>query len=847
MSGTTINDISGSISAAPLHRAPELLAPAGGEESLRAAVSAGADAVYLGMGSLNARRGAENFSAGSLGEACRFAHLYGRKVYLTANVIVLPAEIPSALALIDEAWAAGVDAVIVQDLGLARLVRETLPQVRVHASTQMNAHSSDTVRTLASLGVKRITLARETAIAEIGTLASVAHAYGVEAESFAHGAICVCYSGQCLLSSLIGGRSANRGLCAQPCRLPYALIDEAGRDLADVGAHLLSPKDLAGITVLPQLVASGVDSLKIEGRMKSPEYVALVTGVYRAALDRAIAAVADSAPYEVRDGEMSVLSEAFSRGFSEAYLIGERGNDMMSYRRPNNRGVRVGRVVESSEGQMTLALETALDAGDVIEIWTTRGRHAQPVGQMRIGSRKHATAPAGSRITIAAEKPVSAGDRVFRVRNAALTEAARRLFEDPAGSGIPLDFAVSVVIGEPLAVTVTDAAGRTASATGGVVEPARTRAVTSEDIAEHVGRLGNTPYAAASWDIALSPGAGVGFSQLHASRREALAAFERMRLAEWGTRERVCPALPDPHDLAVRTTGAGDSIGADSGGSRGAAATTRVRRAAPRVVAVCGSLGSAKACLDSGASEAQLPAWLLEGMPAAEIPAGVTPLVPRILHDAETERLLAPARLVRRGVAGTLGSLERLAGEGCEVQAHWSLNAANVYTVAELAVLGASLVWLSPELALPQIREIAASIEVPVGVAIGGRQELMVTEHCVLMAEGPCAQRCESCKRRDRRTALRDRKGYAFPVITDPLGRTHIYNSIPLDAAKALPELIEAGVDSVRVDVEAERAPVASAEVRRIRSAIELVVADRPLPRMQADATTSGHFYRGVS
>ncbi len=819
-------------------RVPELLAPAGGEESLRAAVAAGADAVYLGAGVLNARRGAENFTIESLADACRFAHLYSKKVYLTANVAILPSETSSALDLIDSAWAAGVDAVIVQDLGLMRLLRETLPHVRLHVSTQVNAHSSDTLRVLSTLGVSRVTLARETSLGEIGKLASVAHDLGIEAESFVHGAICMCYSGQCLLSSMIGGRSANRGLCAQPCRLPYALVDEAGKELADVGSHLLSPKDLAGITVLPKMLQTGIDSLKIEGRMKSPEYVALVTGVYRAALDRAVAAAAlGAAPYEVRDGEMSVLSEAFSRGFSEAYLTGERGNDMMSYTRPNNRGVRVGRVVEAADGRMTIALETALDSGDVIEVWTRRGRHAQPVGPMRAGgSRKLSSAPAGSRVSIAAEKPVSVDDRVFRVRNAALTDAARRLFEDPAGPGIPLEFSVSVVIGEPLRVTVTDSAGNTGSAEGDVVEAARTRAVSSEDIVQHVGRLGNTPYAAASWDVALSPGAGVGFSQLHAVRREALAALERKLLSAWAARERVRPAAPSARD--IERSGGG---GASESGSRSS-------RVAPRVVAVCGSIGAAKACLDSGAAEAQVPAWALEGVSAADLPPGVTPIVPRIMHDAEAKRLLAPARAARRGVAGTLGALKLLADEGIHAEAHWSLNAMNAYTVVQLAELGASLVWLSPELTLGQIREIAAETDVPVGVAVGGRQELMVTEHCVLMAEGRCAGRCEGCKRRERRTALRDRKGYEFPVVTDPLGRSHIYNAVPLDAVKALPELIEARVDTIRVDMEAERAPSAAAEVRRVRSAIELVVAGKPLPQPHPNAVaTTGHFYRGVS
>ena len=302
---------------------PELLAPAGGPEAFRAALANGADAIYLGVEVLNARRGAENFTIETLGNACRSAHLVGAKVYLTANVVVLPSELNQALALLDDAWAVGVDAVIVQDLGLLRAVRMTLPHVRVHTSTQVNSHNTATIAVLEKMGVSRVTLAREVAVEEI---AAFTRAQKVEIEAFVHGALCICYSGQCLMSSLIGGRSANRGQCAQPCRLPYELLGEDGEPVATPGAHLLSPKDLAGIALLGRLVEAGVKAVKIEGRMKSAEYVALVTGVYRAALDRA---AADPQAYLVRDGEQAVLSEAFSRGFSEAYLIGERGNDMI--------------------------------------------------------------------------------------------------------------------------------------------------------------------------------------------------------------------------------------------------------------------------------------------------------------------------------------------------------------------------------------------------------------------------------------------------------------------------------------------------------------------------------------
>ncbi len=800
------------------HHIPELLAPAGSPDALRAAVAAGADAVYLGVDRLNARRSAENFTVETLAEATRFAHLRGAKVYLTANVVVLPGEVEDALRLVDDAWTAGVDAVIVQDLGLLRVVRETLPHVRVHASTQMNIHNSESVRVLAGRGISRVTLARETSLGEIATLVAAGRESATEVESFVHGAICVCYSGQCLLSSLIGQRSANRGMCAQPCRLPYELTDSADAVIDTPGAHLLSPKDLAGVAVLPRYVEAGVAALKIEGRMKSPEYVALVTGVYRAALDRA---AGSPESYEVRDGELAVLGEAFSRGFTEAYLVGERGNEMMSYRRPNNRGVLVGRIAATQGATATLSLDTALDAEDTIEVWTSRGRFAQPVGEMVFSGAAHRSAPGGETVTVTLIEPASVGDRVFRVRNAALSAAAGRTFSDAASSApVTLDVAVRMVIGEPLSVEVRDASGRCGSALGPVVEPARTRPVSADDIAEHVGRFGGTAFVTGAWDIVLSPGAGIGFSVLHRVRREAIEDYEGVVLEQWAARRPTTPRVPKI-----------------SGARRPSAARV------PAVVAVVADLESAAACLEAGADSVQVPAWALGDAP---VPDGVTPYLPRIAHDAELETHLALAYPGTRVVAGTIGHVARAARQGASVEAHWSLNALNAYAVAELADMGASFVWLSPELSVRQIAEVASSSAVPLGVAVAGRQEVMVTEHCILMSRGECSRACETCARRRQPHYLKDRKGYRFPVATDPTGRSHVYNAVPLDVTSSLAEIVEAGVAAVRLDLDLESPGQAAAHVAALRAALGITRSGRDLRSPDRGATTTGHFFRGV-
>lgn len=798
-------------------RAPELLAPAGGPAALRAAVNNGADAVYLGVDRLNARRGAENFTVDSLPEATRYAHLKGARVYLAANVVVLPEEMDDALELADQAWAAGADALIVQDLGFLSVLRSELPHVRVHASTQINTHNTPTIAELEHQGVSRVTLAREVSLAEIGLLS---RSSAVEVETFVHGALCISYSGQCLLSSLIGGRSANRGLCAQPCRMTYELLDERGTALATPGAHVLSPKDLCTIDSLGQLVRSGVSALKIEGRMKDPEYVALVTGVYRQALDRA---VADPDGYSATEAEHAVLAEAFSRGFSAAYLDEVRDNRMMSYKRPNNRGVPVGRVSGVQNRDVRVALDTALDTDDTIEIWTSRGRFAQRVGEMRLDGTAVRTAPAGKTVTVRTERPVASGDRVFRVVNAALTAAARRTFAEERGQHpLPVDVTVRAVQGAPVVVELRHGE-HTGRAEGPVVEPARTKAVTAEEIAEHVGRFGGTLFESAAWDIELQPGVGMGFSVLHRVRREALEALEASMLEPWSDRSPAHPRVPAP---------------------------SRPRRSsgpvAPELVVTTSDIVTARSCLAAGARRAVMPHWVLQSLDAEEVPDGVVMELPRIAHDREVSDLLAAGASGERVVVGNLGLVRAVAEAGAFVEAHWSLNALNEWTVEALEQTGARFAWLSPELSGRQVARVAKATRVPVGVAVYGRQEVMVSEHCVLMSMGPCTQVCGTCPRRATWHALRDRKGYAFPVATDPMGRSHVYNSVPLDLSKAAAEIVAAGVSAVRLDFTVERSQEAQKITRIFKDAFAAALGEREFDEQAARAGTTGHFYRGI-
>ncbi|MDO8880827.1 MAG: DUF3656 domain-containing protein [Coriobacteriia bacterium] len=790
----------------------ELLAPAGGPEALVAAVNNGADAVYLGLGELNARRGAANFDLASLAEGTRFAHLRGARVYLTANVVVLPREMASALTMIDQAWATGVDAVIVQDLGLLRLVARELPDVRIHASTQIDAMNAESVRALAGLGATRVTLARELPADAVRACAET----GVEVETFVHGAICYSYSGQCLISSMIGRRSANRGMCAQPCRLPYELLDQTGTPVGVPGRYLLSPKDMAGIAHLPSLIGAGVRALKIEGRMKSPEYVAIVTGVYRAALDRALA---DPGGYSVSPAEWELLEEAFSRGFTDAYLTRERGEALMSYSRPNNRGVLLGRVTSVAEGRATIALERALGPRDTLEMWTRAGRFAQRAGEIEVDGQRVQTAAAGQSVRIVVEGQASTGDRVFRVADAALAAAARRTFAGTAATdhrAVQVSFSVTLHAGEPLAMTAS-AAGVSATVEGPEIEPARTKAITAEEVMEHVGRLGGSGFRAAGWDIALDADAGVGYSALHAVRREALARLGERLLEPWADRRKQAPRVPDPR-------------------------SRRRRAGTPLVVATAWDVPTAEACLAAGADEAYVRVF---GLPGAPLPAGVRPLLPRIAWPNEVAGL-AEHLDGEQVTVGNLGLLAGAAGRG-PVSADWPLNVLNIHSATAIAGLGAGHVWASPELSGRQLADLAGGSPVPVGCIAWGRLELMVAEQCVLQASGPCSRQCATCARRDRWWRLRDQKGYEFPVTTDPSGRSHIMNAVTLDLSRALDEIVAAGVASIRLDF-CDEGPTRAADVTRaFGAALRNVAEGGPPPGSPlVEPSTSGHFFRGV-
>ncbi len=503
---------------------PELLAPVGGTEALAAAVQNGADAVYLGGRMFSARQYAENFDRYELQKAIDYSHIRGVKVYVTVNTLLTDPELPAAGEYLKFLYESGADAVIIQDLGLARAARQLVPGLALHASTQMTVHNSAGVELLLNQGFSRVVLARELSLREI---AEIKRRTGAEIEVFVHGALCISYSGQCLMSSMIGGRSGNRGRCAQPCRMEYSLVDAAGRNLAEpgvVGSHLLSPKDLNMISHIPQLAEAGISALKIEGRMKRPEYVATVTRIYREALDRYREAPQN---YTVNEKEIKDLTQIFNRGFTTGYFFGRPGRDMMSYKRPNNRGLYLGRVAAADRagGTAEILLEESLCTGDGIEFWVTEGgRRGVVVNHMVVNGQETDSASAGDRVLVPSEGRVKPGDRVFKTHDAGLISLAEKSYKSAREiKKIPLRFKVEAGIGEHFTVTVTEPAGCSFSAQSGTRgQAALKKPLTPDSLEKQLNRLGNTPYSLGSLEADIDSGVMVPLSEINETRRRAV-------------------------------------------------------------------------------------------------------------------------------------------------------------------------------------------------------------------------------------------------------------------------------------------------------------------------------------
>lgn len=775
-----------------------MLAPAGDAVSMRAAVRAGADAVYFGLRGFNARARAANFDAGALADTMRELHAHGVRGYVTLNTLVFDAEVAALEAAVRACAAAGVDAVIVQDLGVARLVRAVAPGLPIHASTQMTCTDAAGVELARDAGAARVILARELSVDDI---AAIRRQTDAELEVFVHGALCISYSGQCLTSEAIGGRSANRGACAQACRLPYELVvDGALRDLGD-RAFLLSPEDLEASAVIPRLVELGVSSLKIEGRLKGPEYVAATTALYRAAIDGAVSEAARRAALQT-----------FTRGSGPGFLAGVDHQRLVEGRACDHRGLPAGVVerVELVAGREWLLVREAgaVARGDGVLVeggWAGEGELGGRVWEVETAGRGEV------RLWLGPEKrlgEVPPGRRLFKTSDPrALGEVSARVEREPAR--VPLDVTLSGRIGEPFTLSATSGRGHGASVTGDApVEQARTAPTTRAVLEDKLGKLGETPFALASLAVDLPDGAMIAMSSLNRARRaltEALAASTHRAHATTDATHATLLAAAVPPDRAPPDAG---------------------------LFVLCRTEEQAHAAAEAGADGVILDFLALTGTGAAlrslrtrQQRVHVTVAPPRIRKPGE-EKIdrylldLAPdAFLVR-----SLGALRDGPASKVPCIGDFSLNVTNRITAAEVLARGLCAFTPSFDLDAAQLAALCAS---PFGpwaeVVVHHPMPLFHMEHCViaaLLSEGrdhrTCGRPCEH-----HRVSLRDRAGMEHPVEADVGCRNTVFHAAAQSAASVVPTLRASGVRRFRIELVRESAEDVSRIVGAYRALLE--------------------------
>ncbi|HRY75644.1 MAG TPA: DUF3656 domain-containing protein [Methanoregulaceae archaeon] len=863
---------------------PELLAPAGTMEAFLAALAAGADAVYLGGKRFGARQYAGNFDEAGIESAVAAAHARGVKVYVTANTLVHDRELKSALEYLIRLHAMGVDAVLVQDVGLASLAREIIPSLPLHASTQVTVHNAAGVQAMAAMGFSRVVLARELPLSEIEEIARETAATGIGLEVFAHGALCFSYSGQCLLSSVIGGRSGNRGMCAQPCRKPYTLVtgpaDPYGRParlraLPLAGRYLLSPKDLCVYRKLGRLVHSPVVSLKIEGRMKSPGYVAVVTSVYRRALD----AIADGRdPYAESDERDLAL--AFNRGFTDGYLFGHRHAAVMGCEQPDNRGLCIGTVAEyrPRTGEAAIALRTPVTpiAGDGLFVAGDGSGDAGTGFPLNANPER-----SGDRIVLRVPSPVREGSTVFLTASVALAATVRKIIAGGCPGlrrPLPLDCTVTIDPGGRMTIEGTVDPWiippvRFRYAPDFTLMPARTRPLTRENLKENLEKTGGTPFILRNVEIRYDGGMFAPVSAINHIRRELLACAEEALVAAFrppeeeirAARDRLAAALPDRPPVFRPEAGSGpllvvitDTVPGVREAARGGAGTVCFEPDVPDPGTQCRCRGQEEDFREE--VRAAIRHCRDAGVPVAM-------KLPRILRQPALSAILAALPgLTDEGLsacmAGDAGALAAVRSRcpDLDLIGGPEMNIFN-HTAARFAAGSCRTVLLSPELSGSEIEELvrrtrSCGCDVGFGMIVQGDLEVMISENCVLEPVRHCG---DDATRVPGFTGLRDETGRVFPVRTDGNCRTRVLNADETCLIDHLPEMVNAGIAWICIDARG-KTPAYTLEITRIyREALSCIAGHAGdgipagLARLKERARgiaqgriTAGHYLHGL-
>ena len=798
----------------------ELLAPVGSFEALKAAVQNGANAVYLGGKDFGARASANNFDRDELKEAVKYAHIRGVQVFVTTNTLRKENEIEDFLEYAKFLYDIDVDAIILQDIGMARLIKRELPDFELHASTQMVAHSLEDVKYLESVGFDRVVLAREVTVEEIKYICDNCKA---DIEVFVHGALCVCYSGQCLMSSMIGNRSGNRGRCAQPCRQRYELIDVyTGEVVNSNGDYLLSPRDLNAIEEIDKVIDAGVHSLKIEGRMKRPEYVATVIDGYRKTIDEYLA----TNKLNVSDETINDLYTIFNRKFTKGLLLGDVGKDMMNSQLPNNQGLYVGTVVDYNKKAKRLKIKLAntLKKGDGINLGGgTIGRIIKNGNIETIGYK-------GETIELDFVGEARKGQIVFKTSDSELMDRVQATFtQDKEFVKNIIDAKITIKLGQKPILTLIDRNKNQATIEGDkIVEEAMKVALSKEKVETQLRKLGNTPYELDLLEIELDDNVSLPISLLNQMRRDCIELLdkERVSIKNRKYKNKIVKYKPVLYN----------------------------RNKQQEISVKVKNLEQLESALECGVDRIYYEDTntIDKAMSLAmKYNKKVIYSAPRIIRNKEYNHL---AKANNAGVesvqVGNYGSIDYFKDKKLNID--YYLNAFNSETINYYKEIGADTLCISQELNINEIKETIKYTDINIESVVYGYTPLMITEYCpmgVIVRDCKKDKRVAKCK--ESIYALRNSKGDEFRVSQDIFCRSTIYNSNVTCMLDNLYELHEIGINVLRLDFTLEDKDT----VKEVIEAYQEVLsndyklgtkATKLYNKLDEKGTTAGHYYKGV-
>ena len=809
---------------------PELLMPAGSFEALRAAVQNGADCIYFGADLFSARAGAKNFTREELKEAIEYCKLRNVKTNLTLNTLLLNSEFKDAVELAKYAYLCGIDAIIVQDLGLAKTLISKIPGLPIHGSTQMTVHNLEGVLELEKLGFSRVVLSRELPIREIQYIRKNSK---VELEIFVHGALCISYSGQCLFSSLVGARSGNRGKCAQPCRLPYELVEKesykGGKETLIDKGYLLSPKDLYSLDHIPELISLGVDSFKIEGRMKSPYYVGIVTRIYRKYIDLALS----EEDYKVTEEDKKELMQAYNRGgFSAGHLESEPNKNFIFKEKPNNIGIYIGNISKyNQKGYITLKTNEKLHIGDGIAIDGETGKYT--ISELIKDDKNIKEANIKDVVTIGRMKgKIKVGSKVYKLVDKVLEDDISKSYTENANlKRIPIEMKVVVKKNKPIKISARVQGEEPfynnvlVTYTSDVIpEESISYPITKERIEKQLSKLGDTPYKIDSIEIDMDNNMHIpSISSLNEVRRQVIKLLEEKITEQYIERRKVKDfevELPnenyqkDNHKISLLL----ESINKTFDYTK----LSLVNRIyIPLKLWTDKALGKIiKYISDNNDTYVYLPT--------------ITRPNYKNLFLNEIDKILSNYK-VKGFVISNIGQFELLKSyknNKYEFIGNYTLNVFNNNTSKELRALGIKVITPSIELSKERMKDLLRNEKSETEVIVYGRSVLMNTQYCPLGKGNKCYPECGMRCKNGKYYYLKDRMGYLFRIIPDNMQTvTSIYNSKITSI-----ESKDVNSDYVRIDVIDENID----EINRVIKEVKLG------KKLNGNEYTNGNYNRDV-